>query len=63
MWRWARGTPQYLEFPFNIFATVEVSDFKIGKPLEFAEAHHKNYTQKVCFALLQGSSLNFGGFL
>jgi len=27
--------------PFNISATNEVSDFKIGRPVNFAIAHHK----------------------
>jgi len=29
-----------LGFPSNISATVEVSDFKLGRQLVFAEAHH-----------------------
>jgi len=30
-----------LEFPFNIFATAEASDFKFGMQLGFAKGHHK----------------------
>jgi len=30
-----------LEFPFNISATAEASDFKFGMPLGFAKGHHK----------------------
>jgi len=33
--------PKILEFPFNIFATTEDSDFKIGRQVGFAKAHHK----------------------
>jgi len=39
-WPWARGAPQNLGFPFNISATTEDSDFKIGRQVGFAEAHH-----------------------
>jgi len=40
-WPWARGTPQNLGFPFNIFETTEDSDFKIGRQVGFSKAHHK----------------------
>jgi len=30
-----------LEFPFNIFATAEASDFKFGMVFEISKAHHK----------------------
>jgi len=30
-----------LGFSFNIFPTTEDSDFKIGRPVVFAKAHHK----------------------
>jgi len=30
-----------LRFPFNISATTEDSDFKIGRLVGFAKAHHK----------------------
>jgi len=30
-----------LGFPFNISATAEANDFKFGKQLGFAKAHHK----------------------
>jgi len=30
-----------LGFPFNISATTEDSDFKIGRQVDFAKAHHK----------------------
>jgi len=30
-----------LEFPFNISATAKDSDYKFGKQLGFAKAHHK----------------------
>jgi len=38
---WARGAPQYLRLPFNIYTMAEARDFKVGKPLGFAKAHHK----------------------
>jgi len=31
-----------LRFPFNIFASAEVSDFKFGMQLGFAKTHHKS---------------------
>ena len=40
-WPWARGAPQNLGLPFNISATTEGSDFKIGRQVSFAKAHHK----------------------
>ena len=40
-WPWGRGAPQNLGFPFNISATTEGSDFKIGMQVGFAKAHHK----------------------
>jgi len=40
-WPWARKVPQYLGFSFNISATTEDSDFKIGRQVGFAKAHHK----------------------
>jgi len=30
-----------LRFPFNISATAEASDFKLGMQLGFAKGHHK----------------------
>ena len=33
--------PQNLGFPFNIFATTEGTDFKIGRQVGFGKAHHK----------------------
>jgi len=33
--------PKILGFPYNISATTGASDFKFGKQLEFAKAHHK----------------------
>jgi len=35
------GAPQNFEVPYNISATAEVSNFKIGMLLGFAMAHHK----------------------
>jgi len=40
-WLWARGAPQNWGFPFNISATTKSSDFKIGRLVGFAKAHHK----------------------
>jgi len=40
-WPWARKASQIWGFPFNIFATTEDSDFKIGRLVGFAKAHHK----------------------
>ena len=34
-----------LGFPFNICATAEAINFKIGMQLRFAKAHHKNHNQ------------------
>jgi len=45
-WPWAREAPQNWGFPFNISATTEGSDFKIGRPVGFVKAHHKIPTQK-----------------
>jgi len=39
--RWARGATQNWGFPFNISATTESSDFKIGRLVGFAKARHK----------------------
>jgi len=36
-----------LEFPFNISATTEVSDFNVGRQVGFAKAHHKISAKKV----------------
>jgi len=33
--------PESWGFPFNISATTEASDFKLGTQLGFAKAHHK----------------------
>ena len=33
--------PKILEFPFNISATAEASDFKFGMQIGFAKGHHK----------------------
>jgi len=33
--------PKILEFPFNISATAEASDFKFGMRLGFAKGHNK----------------------
>jgi len=41
VWPWARGAPQNLGFPFNIFATTEDSEFKFGLLLGFAKGYHK----------------------
>jgi len=38
---WARGALQNWGFFFNIFATTEGSDFKIGRLVGFAKTHHK----------------------
>jgi len=35
------GAPKNLGFPFNISATTEASDLKIGKQMGFAKAHQK----------------------
>jgi len=42
VWPWGQGElPKILEFPYNISATAEASNFKIGMLLGFAKAHHK----------------------
>jgi len=40
-WPWAKELPKILEFPFNIYATAEASNFKFGTQLGFAKGHHK----------------------
>jgi len=40
-WLWARGASQNWGFPFNISATTEGSDFKIGRLVGFSKVHHK----------------------
>ena len=40
-WPWARGAPQYLGFLYNISATAEASDIKVGAQLGFAKVHYK----------------------
>jgi len=40
------GALQNFGFPYNISATVGISDFKFGLQHGFAKAHHKNHTQK-----------------
>ena len=58
--RW-RG-PGQGELPFNISATTEDSDFKIGRLVGFAKAHHKisprRKSGRVCGP---GSSVKFWG--
>jgi len=50
-----------LEFPYNISATAEASNFKFAVHLGFAKAHHKTTTtRKVDVALGYGSSQIFG---
>jgi len=38
--------PKIWGFPFNISATAETSDFRFGKPLEFAKAHHTSLPRR-----------------
>jgi len=40
-WPWAREAPKNLGFSFNISATTEGSDFKIGRQVGLAKTHHK----------------------
>jgi len=42
-WAWpcAREAPQNFGVPCNISATAEAIDFKYGRRLGFAKAHHK----------------------
>jgi len=40
------GARQNLGFPFNISATTEGSDFKIGRQVGFAKAHRKIPSRK-----------------
>jgi len=39
-WTWVRAAPQNWGFPFDISVTIEDSDFKIGRLVEFAKAHY-----------------------
>ena len=41
MYPWLKELPKIWDFPFNISATAEASDFKFGEQLEFANSHHK----------------------
>jgi len=41
VWPWARELPEISDFPINISATAEASDFKFGTQLVFAKDHHK----------------------
>jgi len=55
------GFPKILAFPYNISATAEANNFKIGMLLGFAKAHHKiPHRRKVDMALCYRSSQNFG---
>jgi len=38
---WAKGAPQTLGLPFNIYTMAEASDFIFGTQLGFAKVHHK----------------------
>jgi len=40
-WLWARGASQNLAFPFNVSATTEGIDHKVGREVGIAKAHHK----------------------
>jgi len=46
---------QILRVSFNIYATAEASNFKFGKQLWLAKAHHKNHQQRK-----SGGSLGLG---
>jgi len=55
-WSLATGPPQNWGFHFNVSATTESSDFKIGRLAEFAKAHHKiSCRRKKVVALSEGS--------
>ena len=50
-----------MEFPFNIFAMAEASDFKFGMEFRFSKAHDKITPRgKMGVALGYGSSPKFG---
>jgi len=50
-------------FPFNISATTEGSDIKIGRQVDFVKTHHKiPPRRKVGVIMGQESSLKFWGF-
>jgi len=57
-----RELPKILGFTFNIFATTEDSDFKIGRLVGFAKAHHKSYPEKKGCGPLLGELPKFWGF-
>jgi len=40
-WPWLKELHKILEFPLNIFATAQASDFKFGTKFGFSKAHHK----------------------
>jgi len=44
VWPWARGAPRNFGLPFNISATAEARDFKLGTQLQFAKDHQKIHT-------------------
>jgi len=60
-----RELPEIRDFPFNISATAEASDFKFGKQLRFAKAHHKITPRgkSVGWSWARGTSQNFGVLL
>jgi len=53
--------PKILESPFNIYATVEASDFKFGRQLGFTKVHQKLHTEKKwAWSCDFGAPQNFG---
>jgi len=52
--------PKFFRFPFDISAKTEDSDFKTGRLVGFAKAHHKVTPRgKVSVALGWGAPQNF----
>jgi len=46
VWPWARGAPQNLGFPFNIYTTAEASDFEFGTQLGLPRPIIKPHAEK-----------------
>jgi len=58
---WTSELPKIWRLPFNIYATVEASDFKFGIQLGFAKAHHKiAYRKNWVWPWARGAPKNYG---
>jgi len=61
MWPWDRGAPKNFGVSYNVSATAEASNFKIGMLLGFAKAHHKiPHRKKWTWPCATGCPQSFG---